>query len=104
MTTKITVTTLNIYICQVEDARSDSNDALTPGDEKSGEFAIEDRVTCVVLEVIQCHGKEPELEHGHLETRRSPLNGLMVPVTVGRNKKLCELISTGGPETGDTGS
>ena len=49
-------------------------------DEKSGEFVIEDSVTCDALEMIQCHGKEPKLERGHLETRRSPLNGLVVPV------------------------
>ena len=77
---------------------------LETRDEKSGEFVIEDSVTCDALEMIQCHGKEPKLEHGHPETTRSPLNGLVVPVTVGRNKRLCELISTGGPETGDTGS
>ena len=101
---QITVTTLNIYTCQVVEARDDSNDALTPGDEKSGELVIEDSVSCAVLEMIQCHGEEPELEHGHPETTRFPLNGLVVPVTVGRNTMLCELISTGGPETGDTGS
>ena len=63
----------------------DSNEALTPRDEKSGEFVTGDCVAWVVLEMMQCHGKEPKLERGHLETRRSPLNGLVVPVTVGRN-------------------
>ena len=53
---------------------------LETRDEKSGEFVIEDSVTCDALEMIQCHGKEPELERGHLETRISPLNGLVVPV------------------------
>ena len=41
--------------------------------------------------MIQCHEKEPELEREHLEARRSPLNGLVVPVpgrpTVGRADK-----------------
>ena len=58
----------------------DSNEALTPRDEKSGEFVTGDCVAWVVLEMMQCHGKEPKLERGHLETRRSPLNGLVVPV------------------------
>ena len=60
---------------------------LETRDEKSGEFVIEDSVTCAALEMIQCHGEEPELEHGHPETTRFPLNGLVVPVTVGRNTR-----------------